>query len=88
MSYKYKYILVYTIIHFPSQDFEEDIVMQLCWMHPSLLSNKSLRREILLHAQRMKSVFVRPDAARMEEAIGKFLDGLEGQERRGFEGMH
>ena len=24
--------------------------------------------------------FVRPDAAGMEEAIGKFLDGLEGQE--------
>ncbi len=24
----------------------------------------------------------------MEEAIGKFLDGLEGQERRGFEKMH
>ena len=24
----------------------------------------------------------------MEEAIGKFLDGLEGQERRGFEEMH
>ena len=32
--------------------------------------------------------FVRPDAAGMEEAIGKFLDGLEGQERRGFEEMH
>jgi hypothetical protein len=32
--------------------------------------------------------FVRPDAAGMEEAISKFLDGLEGQERRGFEEMH
>ena len=32
--------------------------------------------------------FVRPDAAGMEEAIGKFLDGLEGQERGGFEEMH
>ena len=32
--------------------------------------------------------FVRPDAAAMEEAIGTFLDGLEGQERRGFEEMH
>ncbi len=32
--------------------------------------------------------FARPDAAGMEEAIGKFLDGLEGQERRGFEEMH
>ena len=32
--------------------------------------------------------FVRPDLAGMEEAIGKFLDGLEGQERRGFEEMH
>ena len=34
--------------------------------------------------------FVRPDLAgtSMEEAIGKFLDGLEGQERRGFEEMH
>ncbi len=32
--------------------------------------------------------FVRPDVAAMEEAIGKFLDGLEGQERRGFEEMH
>ena len=32
--------------------------------------------------------FVRPDAAAMEGAIGKFLDGLEGQERSGFEEMH
>jgi len=32
--------------------------------------------------------FVRPDVPGMEEAIGKFLDGLEGQERRGFEEMH
>jgi hypothetical protein len=32
--------------------------------------------------------FVRPDAAGMEKAIGKFLDGLEGQERGGFEEMH
>ena len=54
--------------------------MPLCWMHPSRLSKKSLMREILLHAQRMKSFFVRPDAAGMEEAIGKFLDGLDGQE--------
>ncbi len=29
-----------------------------------------------------EEVFVRPDAAGMEEAIGKFLDGLEGQELR------
>ena len=55
MSSIYKYILVYTIIHTPLQDFEEDIVMPLCWMHPSLLSNKSPWREIPLHAQRMKS---------------------------------
>ena len=32
--------------------------------------------------------FVRPDLAAMEGAIGKFLDGLEGQERQGFEEMH
>jgi hypothetical protein len=54
--------------------------MPLCWMHLSLLSNKSPRWEILLHAQKMKSIFFRPDAAGMEEAIDKFLDGLEGQE--------
>jgi hypothetical protein len=41
--------------------------------------NKSPRREILVHAQRMKSFFGRPDAAGMKEAIGEFLDGLEGQ---------
>ncbi len=36
-----------------------------------------------------KEFFIRPDAAAgMEEAIGKFLDGQEGQERRGFEEMH
>ena len=35
--------------------------MPLCWMHPSRLSNKSPRREILLHVQRMKSFLsVRP----------------------------
>jgi hypothetical protein len=32
--------------------------------------------------------FVRPDAAGIEEAIGKFLDGLEGQECRGCQEMH
>ena len=32
--------------------------------------------------------FVRPDLAATEEAIDKFLDGLEYQERRGFEEMH
>ncbi len=32
--------------------------------------------------------FVKPDAARMDEAIGNFLDGLEGQEPRGFEEIH
>ena len=41
MSSIYLYILVYTLIHTPLQDFEEDIVMPLCWMHPSLLSKKS-----------------------------------------------
>ncbi len=35
-----------------------------------------------------KEVFVRPDAEDMEKAIGKFLDGLEGQERGGFEETH
>ena len=68
-----------------------DIVMPLCRMHSSLQSDKSPRREILLHALRTKRFFVRPDAAGMEEAIGKFLDGLEGQdsqERRGFQEMH
>jgi hypothetical protein len=35
-----------------------------------------------------EEVFVRPDVAGMEEAIGKFLDCLEGQERRGFEEIH
>ena len=32
--------------------------------------------------------FVRPDAMAMDEAIGKFLDGLEGQERSGFKELH
>ena len=32
--------------------------------------------------------FVRPDAGDMEEAIDKFLDGLDGQERSGFEEIH
>ena len=32
--------------------------------------------------------FVRPNAGDMEEAIDKFLDGLDGQERSGFEEMH
>ena len=72
----------------PLQDFVADIVMPLCWMHHSLLLNRSRWREIPLHAQRMKSFFVRPDLAAMEGAIGKFLDGLEGQERQGFEEMH
>ncbi len=55
MSWIYQYILVYTIIHTLSQDFEVDIVMLLCQMHPSLLSNRRSMRDILLHAQRMKS---------------------------------
>ena len=32
--------------------------------------------------------FKGPDADSMEEAIGKFLDGLEGQEHSGFKDMH
>ncbi len=32
--------------------------------------------------------FVRLDVAGMDEAIGKFLDGLEGLEGQGFEEMH
>ena len=32
--------------------------------------------------------FVRSNAGDMEEAIDKFLDGLDGQERSGFEEMH
>jgi hypothetical protein len=60
-----KYILVYTGIYIYIYHYSylvtrfrggvlEDRVMPLCWMHPSLLSNKSQRREILHHAQRMK----------------------------------
>jgi len=30
----------------------------------------------------------RPDAATMEEAIGKFMDGMEAQERGGFKELH
>ena len=30
----------------------------------------------------------RPDAATMEEAIGKFMDGMEAQERDGFKDLH
>ena len=32
--------------------------------------------------------FVRPDAVAMDEAIGKFSDGLEGQEHSGFKELH
>ena len=32
--------------------------------------------------------FIRPDAGDMEEAIDKFLDGLDCKERSGFEEMH
>ena len=32
--------------------------------------------------------FLRPDAGAMDEAIGKFLDGLDGQERSGFQELH
>ena len=63
---------------------------QPSWRGPSLLSsqNQSLRREIMLPAQRTNSFFVRPDAAGVEEAIGKFLDGLDGQEHSGFEELY
>ena len=77
----YQYILSYAMFHTPSQDFAEDIVTPLCGRYLSLLWNQSPTREIPLHAQRTKSFFVRPDASGMEEAIGKFLDGLEGQEQ-------
>ncbi len=30
----------------------------------------------------------RPDAATMEEAISKFMDGMEAQERSGFKELH
>ncbi len=32
--------------------------------------------------------FDAPDAARMEEAISKFVEGLESQECSGFDGIH
>ncbi len=32
--------------------------------------------------------FLRPDAEGMEEAISRFLDGMEGQEQNGFKHMH
>ena len=56
--------------------------MQLCWMYPSLLSNKSpsLEEGDPSPCPEDEEFFVRPDAAGMEEAIGKFLDGLESQE--------
>jgi hypothetical protein len=67
------------MFHTLSQDFEEDIVMPLCWMHPSRLSNKSPRRDPS-PCPEDEEFFVRPDAAGMEEAIGNFFNGLEGQE--------
>jgi hypothetical protein len=45
----------------------------------------------MLHAQRTKSFLsglMQLAMPRMEEAIGKFLDGPEGQERSGFEELH
>ena len=84
------YILEYTNVDTQSQEFEEDIVTMLSWRGPNLLfsQNQSLRREIMLPAQSTKSFFVRPDAAGMDEAISKFLHGLEGQECSGFEELH
>ncbi len=32
--------------------------------------------------------FIRPEAQRMQEAISKFLDGIEGQEHYGFKHSH
>jgi hypothetical protein len=40
--------------------------------------------EIPALPQRMKNFFARPDAATMEEAITRFMDGMEAQERCGF----
>ncbi len=81
MSWIYQYILEYTIIHTPLQDFEEDIVMPLCWMQEPEEGDPSPCPED-------EEFFVRPDAAGMEEAIDKFLNGLECQERRGFKETH
>ena len=42
-------------------------------------------RGITIPVQRTKG---RPDADEIEEAITKFLDGMEGQERSGFKDLH
>ena len=67
------YILVCTNVDTQSQDFEEDIVTLPSLREPSLLSsqNQTLRREII-PCQEDEEFFVKPDAAGMEEAIGKF----------------
>ena len=44
--------------------------------------------EIPALPQRMKNFFARPDAATMEEAITLFMDGMEAQERCGFNDLH
>ena len=46
MSWISQYILVYIIIHTPSQDIEEDIVMQLCWMQPAEWIGENMQEEL------------------------------------------
>ena len=69
----YRYVKVYTIIYYycpcifylythtclEMQDFVEHIVMYLCWRLSSLrwTQNRSMRREILILALRMRSFF-------------------------------
>ena len=59
----------------------------LCGIYPSILSNKRPRR-YPSPCPEDEEFSVRPDSAGMEEARGKFLDGLECPERRGFEEIH
>jgi hypothetical protein len=53
------------------------------------LQSLMMRKGIIIPAVRTKSFSKGgPDADAMEEAITKFLDGMEGQERSGFKDLH
>ncbi len=55
---------------------------------PADQDNDSLRGDSWDPCPEDEEHFDRPDAATMEEAISRFMDGMEAQERCGFNDLH
>jgi hypothetical protein len=87
----HRYIPGCTLLNSALQDFLEPSVMETCQMLGiRLLQILALKTRVVTMPPvlKMKIFKIRQDAETMEEAINKFMDGMEDQEHCGFKDMH